>query len=223
MNALNRYHKLALGFEIGIYHIDPYWYAAQELWCGGTEFSSTCISLNASSFHFPASVKAAVPGMPMQLYMSHSFSNTSQLHYPGYQFIPADWSATDLQASVNPRQAFQFWDSSFEYRVTHSTLKALTLDSLPATVYAFASLTTVGGVAELQQGYADAALKHGLPIRTDWCTPALVLASLKQGAWVTARANGDATHTTTQGMFEYSGDTRESLVGASTLLSALHL
>ena len=73
MDAVKKYHQRELRFELGVYYIDPYWYASHELWCGGTKDSGTCPSLNASAFHFPGGIASAVPGIPLQLYMTHSF------------------------------------------------------------------------------------------------------------------------------------------------------
>ena len=88
--------------------------------------------------------------------------------------MQASWPQLDLQAAVDPQESARFWSSVFRYHKANSNLQALVLDQMTAAVYAFPFLnSTVHGMRQLQNGYADAAFEHKLPFRTDWCTPRL--------------------------------------------------
>ena len=67
----------------------------------------------------------------------------------------------------------------------------------------------------------SAASFFKIPYRVDLHTPSDVMASVPGSAWVTSRANGDATPAKPPGAPPGEGDTRDSIVGSSTLLSAL--
>ena len=101
-------------------------------------------------------------------------------------------------------------------------MRASILDQLSCLQNSFATwMNVTDAVSMVQQGYDDAATFFKIPYRVDLHSPSDVLASLDGGAWVTSRANGDATPAMPPGAPIGSGDTRDSIIGSSTLLSAL--
>lgn len=96
------------------------------------------------------------------------------------------------------------------------------MDQLSCLQNSFASwMNRTDAVSLVQQSYDDAATLFKIPYRVDLHTPSDVMGSLTGSAWVTSRANGDATPAKPPGSPPGEGDTRDSIIGSSTLLSAL--
>ena len=229
MTELKRYHA-SLGLDLGVYHIDPYWYSRcpgdprcpDKFSCGDPNPPASCAAstLEPNQFHFPGGIKAAAPDVPMMLFMSHAF-NWGEGFQPAYAkqyaWEPATWPFWCIYSSVAPSSSSAFWHFILGKHVKESNLQAMTMDMLTGTQYAFASNLKVADAAEeMQAGYAAAAAAHKLPFRVDLHTAPLALASVDQSSWVTSRCNGDATP-------QSSGGLRDSVVGASLFLSCINV
>lgn len=106
--------------------------------------------------------------------------------------------------------------------MNESNLKAAINDQLYCLQSCFAGwMNVTDAVSTVQQSYDDAATHFRIPYRVDGHTPSDALSSLTGSAWVASRANGDATPGRPGGAPPGAGDTRDSIIGASTLLSAL--
>lgn len=162
----------------------------------------------------------------MMLFMTHAFNwgddatNTSYLRPPyadTFEWEPATWPFWCIMSSVKPLDSARFWMKMVGQHVKESNLKALTMDMLPGSLYAFAgNLNQTDAAATLQAGFAAAAAAYSIPFRVDLHSAPLALAALDQPAWVASRCNGDATP-------QSSGGLRDSIVGASLFLSSLHI
>jgi hypothetical protein len=230
MTELKRYHT-SLGLELGVYHIDPYWYSRcpgdprcpDKFSCGDPNHPASCSAstLEPNPWHFPGgSIKAAAPDVPMMLFMSHAFNwgKGFQPEYAKeYAWEPATWPFWCIMSSVTPSASSAFWHYILGKHVKESNLQAMTMDMLTGTQYAFAAnLNVTDAAEEMQAGYAAAAAAHKLPFRVDLHTAPLALASVDQSSWVTSRCNGDATPGS-------SGGLRDSVVGASLFLSSINV
>ena len=227
LTGLKEYHA-SLGLDVGVYHIDPYWYTRcpgdpacpDQYACGdpNTPANSDASNMSANAWHFPGGIKQAARDVPMMLFMSHAWNDMDRVVYTGdYRWMKATWAYWDVRSSVQPTDSARFWHDIMARHVRDSNLHALTMDQLPGTLYAFeAHLSSVDAAEELQAGYAAAAAAFKLPFRVDLHTAPLAMASLDQSSWVTSRCNGDATP-------QSSGGLRESVVGASLFLSSLNV
>ena len=174
--------------------------------------------------------------MPTQLFMAHCWNRPNvygkdagvptpwepNMGKGKWPWVNVTWGCWDVHSSVAPEASSAFWHERFEQQVNDSNLQAAILDQLSCLQNSFAGwVNRTDAVSQVQQGYDDAATFHKIPYRVDLHSPSDVLASLTGSAWVTSRANGDATPAMPPGVPAGSGDTRDSIIGSSTLLSAL--
>ena len=239
MSELRAYHE-SLNLSLGVYHIDPYWYLKYNVsnpFCTGPPdgcASATCENQTAAPYHFPTGVKSV--GVDTNLFMGHCW-NRPNVYGKGsgrptpwepnigkgqWPWENATWGCWDVQSSVTPEASKAFWHERFEQQVNDSGIKAATMDQLDCLHNSFAGwMNRTDAVSLVQQSYDDAASFFKIPYRVDLHTPSDVMASVTGSAWVTSRANGDATPAKPPGAPPGEGDTRDSIVGSSTLLSAL--
>lgn len=237
LKSLRRYHKQIGLNGIGVYHIDPYWAAqgtnatfddtaaggeAIMMCCGGCK-TGFVTNMSASPWHFPGGVHASIgEDQPLMLFIAHMWSAAKDVVYSKrWQWLDGgDTSAQathDTHSSVAPASSAAFWSKIIDTLVNSSNLMAVTVDQLNGPQYAFREITnTTDGYEQIQGGLADAMAARKLPYRVDQHTPPLAMSSLHQPVWVTSRCGGDAGPNT-------GGSPRSEIVGASLLLSALHI
>ena len=194
MSDLNKYHR-SLNLDLGYYHIDGYWYrkynTSNPSQVSPPDAGGCCENQTADPFQFPSGIKSV--GVPMQLFMSHSWGRTNvygkgaghptpwepNMGKGQYAWENASWGCCAVQSSVTPEASKEFWHERFSQQVTDSNLKASILDQLYCLQSAFAGwMNRTDGISLVQQSYDDAATFFRIPFRVDMHTPSDVMASL---------------------------------------------